>query len=509
MGCFHHNLSRENLLNMTTGKQKFHSKKSKMECDDKSYCTFSERAREFFRMNEDISDEVFAIQCIFQGVIYEKGTFVIFVDADHKVVCDEAKNDGSYFQLKFECSDTYPTTPPTIHIDGNNYIIDDLLKHLKEQASKILHSVMIYNLIQLTLKWLYEFGLQKQPDLHTEMLEKEKLCCKLRCHETNLCNICSCEKTIDILSCSANHFTCSDCINNYVSSIIGSNELLQRKGGLCCLALHDTPFNKRPTVFHANVVRPILFDSIKSQYDDELNTNTGERIDDKHDNLRIPVDLYNIKCPKCDRVQDPHPDGCIAVKCRHCDQAFCWMCLQKCQEDAHEHCRVIHKDYFPPETEIKKWHANWRWHKIKSYLCTLSTRVQKKNCIRNSRIDLDGVGLWPLPTEAPLKQNGNPIIAATIANSLSVVKESIQNGYFLDEPNEFGMTALMYACRMGNTDIVTLLLEYGASPYKKDYKRREIIDFAFYNPNRQSSIRVISALKNMYPWINFCPSCER
>lgn len=54
---------------------------------------------------------------------------------------------------------------------------------------------------------------------------------------------------------------------------------------------------------------------------------------------------------------------------------------------------------------------------------------------------------------------------------------------------------------LGNIDIVKFLLEYGASPYKKDHKGRDCIDLAFTISDRVSLIRVILAIRNMYPWL--------
>ena len=170
----------------------------------------------FFRMTSDeedeVSNEVFAMQEIFDTVEYKDNIFHVFVDIQKQVVCGKSKSTNQ-ISIEFDCSNTYPMNPPKIYVRGD-FITDKLSKHLEEHALNMSGSVMIFDLIQMTLMWLYEVGLDKQ-DLYTEMLKNDKTRCKLKCTPTNLCNICFCEKTEDILVCSANHFTCSDCINNY------------------------------------------------------------------------------------------------------------------------------------------------------------------------------------------------------------------------------------------------------------------------------------------------------
>jgi hypothetical protein len=46
-------------------------------------------------------------------------------------------------------------------------------------------------------------------------------------------------------------------------------------------------------------------------------------------------------CPKCKSVFDDY-DGCNALKCETCSTAFCGLCLEDCDDDAHDHLNEKH-----------------------------------------------------------------------------------------------------------------------------------------------------------------------
>ena len=74
--------------------------------------------------------------------------------------------------------------------------------------------------------------------------------------------------------------------------------------------------------------------------------------------------MLSVVCPKCGMVQDPDPSGCIAVRCGHCSEAYCWMCFELCGRDAHAHAIQAHKTYFPSRALVAAWHRRWRWWRV-------------------------------------------------------------------------------------------------------------------------------------------------
>lgn len=61
--------------------------------------------------------------------------------------------------------------------------------------------------------------------------------------------------------------------------------------------------------------------------------------------LRLQDEVLIDKCPKCSAVFFDY-DGCNAVKCSRCNEAFCAVCLQACGEDAHAHVRTKHGNLY-------------------------------------------------------------------------------------------------------------------------------------------------------------------
>ena len=51
------------------------------------------------------------------------------------------------------------------------------------------------------------------------------------------------------------------------------------------------------------------------------------------------------KCPKCSAVFFDY-DGCNAVTCSRCTEAFCAVCLEACGRDAHAHVRTKHGNLY-------------------------------------------------------------------------------------------------------------------------------------------------------------------
>ena len=154
---------------------------------------------------------------------------------------------------------------------------------------------------------------------------------------------------------------------------------------------------------------------------------------------RQVAELLNITCPKCDAYLDPRPDGCIAMNCLHCRQAFCWMCFAECGDDAHRHALCTHGDYFPPTRAIESWHTRWRWRRIARLIvdglpsrappCAAARDDNEIGAIRLTHEQaatlaevselLGDFKLWPFPLEQPAcfdSSQRSPLIAAVVAN---------------------------------------------------------------------------------------------
>eukprot|EP00928_Gymnodinium_smaydae_P024174 TRINITY_DN1964_c0_g1_i10.p1 TRINITY_DN1964_c0_g1~~TRINITY_DN1964_c0_g1_i10.p1 ORF type:complete len:322 (-),score=37.52 TRINITY_DN1964_c0_g1_i10:232-1065(-) len=81
------------------------------------------------------------------------------------------------------------------------------------------------------------------------------------------------------------------------------------------------------------------------------------------------LDQMNVRCPSpdCRRVQDPDPDGCAAMTCRHCRCHYCWVCLHISDTDrsSHWHCRLQHGAAFVPPRVVQRGQAIWRARAIR------------------------------------------------------------------------------------------------------------------------------------------------
>eukprot|EP00966_Prymnesium_polylepis_P133436 3084297-Prymnesium_polylepis.1 len=219
----------------------------------------------------------------------------------------------------------------------------------------------------------------------------EGQCCTVSCEEcepeknAGLCLVCL-ETSTSGLTCSLGdlHFVCKQCVQHFVRSILGTEELRTRKGGLPCVAADDHcsgPLWKRTTAFDRSQVEPLIDTELHAAYCAAINTlpPTATMIDTTISAAPVsdmtiaaaPIsfaavaELLNVTCPSCSKFVDPSPDGCIAMCCAHCRKPFCWMCLEAVPgTDAHGHCMEAHRSYFPPLRHVAAWHRVWRWQRV-------------------------------------------------------------------------------------------------------------------------------------------------
>ena len=305
------------------------------------------------------------------------------------------------------------------------------------------------------------------------------------------------------LRCESGHFLCGECINGLVASQIGTAELKRRLGGLACMAVdeaHAEPIlQRRETAFARSCVEPFLQGDVHKQYGTCLASIAEEASDEASapsNLLHWVSELLNVTCPRCDEILDPRPDGCVAMKCLHCDVAFCWQCFECCDIDAHGHVIDVHGQHFPPLAEVETWHRRWRWRRIARLLTAgalpsklpqcreaahdlHNTRLLKLSAaeierIRPAKSMLLDFGLWPMPPTQPKVKDGmarSALILAAISGDVAFLfadadaeggglAAGLADGTLqLDENDARFMTALHHACHGGHARFARCLLD--------------------------------------------------
>ena len=74
------------------------------------------------------------------------------------------------------------------------------------------------------------------------------------------------------------------------------------------------------------------------------------------------VMAIELRCPSCDMVRDPNPDGCAALCCPHCGRYYCSVCaaLFNNGNAAHKHAHAVHGNVFPHPTTLAQGHRRQR-----------------------------------------------------------------------------------------------------------------------------------------------------
>ncbi len=328
----------------------------------------------------------------------------------------------------------------------------------------------------------------------------------LRSEEQVVCCMClECFEEADggrgLLCTAAVHgpaLTCSECLNRWVLTLAA--ELRQHGGALqcqaCCIAAQDG--GGVAAMFGREELQPRLHGESLRHYLNSVelseSAELGAAADSCHEAQNKPeyqdaahaadtagvfkavAEVLNVVCPRCGVAQDQDPDGCVAMTCLHCREAYCWLCFELCGSDAHPHVHMAHGDFFPPQYVKASWHKRWRWRRVCCILSQHSSQsgVKRQLALSQCRPLLEDaeVGLWPFPSSEPEvlhHYSRSDLISGAMDGDLERVRAALlEEECEVDEQNELQMTALMYASYHGHVPVVALLLQHGADPQLPD-----------------------------------------
>ncbi|KAL1512054.1 hypothetical protein AB1Y20_005328 [Prymnesium parvum] len=113
----------------------------------------------------------------------------------------------------------------------------------------------------------------------------------------------------------------------------------------------------------------------------------------------------SLRCPSCDHVVDPSPDGCRAIECPHCGSYFCWVCfsLEMTNGRLHAHIVSAHGDLYLPQRLVDAAHREWRRRVVRRFMLE---RVELN--LRQALLDR----VMPVLTAAELNDPELPRVAA-------------------------------------------------------------------------------------------------
>ena len=366
------------------------------------------------------------------------------------------------------------------------------------------------------------------------------------------CIVCFDDVSSSALRCpSHGHWLCRTCACSYAVASIGTAELRHRCGGLPCLAAddtHDERLEARPTVFPRSAIEPLLVldVDVEEQVVQQYRESAGVKAEplamattavEVKEYEALHADLYNIVCPSCSSFQDPEPDGCIAMKCKTCNAAFCCLCFSACGCDAHAHAKAEHGTFFPPESVVAAWHRRWRWRRLQDALQTVveahikrlakgrartsdpsqetvqlqSDRADARaRVLELSKFELKDVDLWPFPTSEPLlppSTQGAHATDAYFGRHEHPLIRAVQEGdvdmlaVLLAEHPEAPanvrdarqMTPLMHAAYSGNVHALRLLIAAGAPVFDFDRDHVNALSYACraYEPSVEVIVELI------------------
>ena len=308
------------------------------------------------------------------------------------------------------------------------------------------------------------------------------------------------------LACPEGHLICSACLQGYICSLAGSTKLRSSNGALGCLGAHQQPFS-----FGRSMVEPLLLGDALRLYVETIETiETMEMPDEGEVSTpeSIQPELHkalNLSCPTCKVFCDPDPDGCIAMTCRSCNGAFCWLCFQACDRDAHPHCRQEHGGFFPSRSDVNQWHRRLRWRQVDRVLqrSFRGRPPERKAALRTEALHLcerhladSNIGLWPFPNVQPSVIDMLGVVPHVQFAQFGQIDELRaildETPALIDQANDRGMTALMAAAHGGHAAVVAVLLERGASVTSRDDHGVSALDYAV-REDRQEVVLAILA----------------
>ena len=328
------------------------------------------------------------------------------------------------------------------------------------------------------------------------------------------CLICLEEvSTLRGLACPEEHLICSACLQRYICSLAGSAKLRSSNGALNCLGAHQQAF-----CFGRSMVEPYLFGDGLRLYLETMETpetpetmetpeTTGDgEIQCTPESIQPELhEALNLCCPSCEVFCDPDPDGCIAMKCRSCDVAFCWLCFQPCGQDAHPHCREVHGGYFPSRSDMNLWHRRLRWHQVDGVLQRSfeGSPPERKEALRKEALRLcerhlaDGeIRLWPFPNKKPSVLGcvigGSPHVRVAQHGEIDELRALLdESPELIDQANDRGMTALMAAAHGGHAAVVTMLLKRRADVTCRDDRGVSALEYAIREDRQEVVLAIL------------------
>jgi hypothetical protein len=174
-----------------------------------------------------------------------------------------------------------------------------------------------------------------------------------------LCVICQDTDCMRGLACysKAKHFVCLDCFPQYVKSICENGGKFRDLHYTIRCPVPDCadcePWTTQDVTAgllasdNSKEILDIFIATLATAADKSDQTNnplfTDTSGDIKADIQRLIAEALCLKCPSryCQKVLDPDPDGCCAMRCVHCGVHFCWLCfaMQDTSQTSHAHVR--------------------------------------------------------------------------------------------------------------------------------------------------------------------------
>lgn len=205
------------------------------------------------------------------------------------------------------------------------------------------------------------------------------------------CSICLDVKTHlgrNAVDCAHHHSTCRQCFKNYVIAMCGSSGWLKDHSFVISCPVHDCnaawTFPQLRSVADCCAQDAYVNGLIKyckvSSHKETLTTSCDAL-------YNTVLECLNFKCPSCQVVLDPTPDGCAAIRCLKCATYFCWMCFEISATStvAHRHVTLCKFNtlglVFPSSSNVLAAHKQYKLRNIQHTLEShvKNTSARKKN----------------------------------------------------------------------------------------------------------------------------------
>jgi hypothetical protein len=187
-------------------------------------------------------------------------------------------------------------------------------------------------------------------------------------------------------TCPFEHHICSPCLSRYLEINLSNSRHHVKKTEkihlwkLPCMSPHCaylfTEENVHDWLVHLS---PRMLSSELTTLREELQTELGYQTN--HQSLINKIlKTQELTCPFCERVLDPQPDGCCAMRCPHCGTYFCWVCFVCCADNTacHDHVRNKHGNVFAPPETIKRGHIQSQRDRFTRTIQSLDSSVTNR-----------------------------------------------------------------------------------------------------------------------------------